>query len=138
MDARILIGCSMAALAAGCVTTAARTDPGDRVAAESETDCIRTSLITNWEPIDDRNLIVYAGSRPFHVELVPSCIGLNFATVIAFYDRRTDERICGFGMDRIIVDRTIPQSCGITAVDALTDEQAEQLKARAVVARARR
>jgi hypothetical protein len=41
-------------------------------------------------------------------------------------------------MDRIIVDRTIPESCGITAVDALTDEQAEQLKARAEVAGARR
>jgi hypothetical protein len=138
MDVRRVIGCSMAALAAGCVATAPRTDAGDRVAAESETDCIRTSLITNWEPIDERNLIVYEGRRPFHVELVPSCVGLNFATVIAFYDRRTDERICGFGMDRIIVDRTIPESCGINAVDALTEEQAEQLKARGEVARARR
>ena len=118
MDTRIGACCGAAILAAGCAATAPRTDAGDRAAAESETDCLRTSLISDWDALDQRNLIVYeSGRRPFHVELAQTCFGVDFATVIAFYDRRADERICGFGMDRVIVDRTIPESCAIAAVD---------------------
>jgi hypothetical protein len=132
MDTRIGACCGAAILAAGCAATAPRTDAGDRAAAESETDCLRTSLISDWDALDQRNLIVYeSGRRPYHVELAQTCFGVDFATVIAFYDRRADERICGFGMDRVIVDRTIPESCAIAAVDELTDEQAEALKQRA-------
>jgi hypothetical protein len=124
-------------LATGCAGTATTT-AGDRAAAEEKTACLRTSLISDWDALDDRNLIVYeSGRRPYHVELTQSCFGLDFATMIAFYDRGTDSRICGYGLDRVIVDRAIPQSCSVAAVDELTDEQAEQLKQRAESARAR-
>ncbi|HEY8520499.1 MAG TPA: DUF6491 family protein [Gammaproteobacteria bacterium] len=114
-----------AALAAGCAATGTE---GDRAAAYSETDCLWTSAITDWQPLDDRNLIVYApAGRPYHVELSRSCFDLEFADVIAFYDRSPDERICGYGMDRVIVNRTIQESCGIASVDELTEEQAEEL-----------
>jgi hypothetical protein len=124
-------------LAAGCAA-APPTSAGDRAAAESDTDCIRSALITDWEPIDDRNLIVYEGRRPYHVELAQTCFGLDFATMVAFYDRRADERICGYGFDRVIVDRTIPEACSIAGVDELTEEQAEELMRRGEAARARR
>jgi hypothetical protein len=126
------------AFAAGCAgapTTAA----GDRAAAVEKTDCLRTALISDWDALDDRNLIVYeSGRRPYHVELTQSCLGLDFATMIAFYDRGADGRVCGYGFDRLIIDRTIPESCSVAAVDELTDEQAEELKQRAEIARARR
>jgi hypothetical protein len=125
-----------ALFSAGCATPA--TTAGDRAARESDTDCIRSSLITDWRPLDERNLIVYEGRRPFHVELAQSCFGLDFATMVAFYDRSADERICGYGFDRVIVDRTIPEACSIAAVDELTEEQAEELERRAEAARARR
>lgn len=115
----------------GCAETATTGDAGDRAAAVSDNDCMRTSLITDWDALDDRNLIVYESRRPYHVEVAPTCSGLDFATLIAFYDRGADERICGFGTDRVIVDRLIPAGCSITAVDELTDEQAEELKRRA-------
>lgn len=129
----------IALLLAGCAAGPPES-AGDRAAAERDTDCIRSAAITNWEPIDDRNLIVYEGRRPFHVELAQTCFGLDFATMIAFYDRRADERICGCGFDRVIVDRTIPEACSIAGVDELTEEQAEELKRRAEAedARARR
>ena len=124
------IGVAGALAAAGCAATA--TDAGDRAAAERETDCIRTSLINDWQALDERNLIVYeSGRRPYHVELAQTCFGLDFETMIGLYDRRGDGRICGFGLDRVIVDRTIPEGCSIAAVDELTDEQAEQLELRA-------
>jgi hypothetical protein len=116
---------------AGCAAAATTDDAGDRAAAARETDCLRTSLITDWDALDDRNLIIYEGRRPYRVELSQTCFGLDFATVIAFYDRSADERICGFGMDRVIVDRTLHESCGIAAVDELTAEQAEELQGRA-------
>jgi hypothetical protein len=71
------------------------------------------------------------GRRPYHVQLAQACFGLDFETMIGFYDRCGDGRICGFGLDRVIVDRTIAEGCSIAAVDELTDEQAEQLKLRA-------
>jgi hypothetical protein len=127
----------LAAPLAGCASAATTPDAGDRAAAVRETDCMRTSLISDWDALDERNLVVYEGRRPFHVELTQTCFGVDFANMIAFYDRGVDERICGFGRDRVIVDRTIPEGCGIAAVDELTDQQAEDLKLRAEETRAR-
>jgi len=126
------------ALAAGCAG-APTTTTGNRAAAIGKSDCLRISLIRDWDAIDDRNLIVYElGRRPYRVELTQACFGLDFATMIAFYDRGADGRICGYGLDRLIVDRTIPENCSVAAVDELTEEQAEELKQRAEIARARR
>jgi hypothetical protein len=125
-------------IVAGCAGTPPTT-AGDRAAAVEKTDCVRTSLVSDWDALDERNLLVYeSGRRPYHVELSQSCFGLDFATMIAFYDRSGDGRICGYGFDRLVVDRTIPENCSVAAVDELTDEQAEELKQRAEAARARR
>ena len=126
------------ALAVGCAGTSSTT-AGDRAAAPAKNDCVRTSLVSDWDSLDERNLIVYeSGRRPYHVELTSACFGLDFSTMVAFYDRGNDGRICGYGLDRVIVDRTIPASCSVAAVDELTDEQAEELKQRAETARSRR
>jgi hypothetical protein len=124
--------------AAGCTSTGTSPTRADRAAAPQRNDCLRTALVRDWDALDDRNLIVYEGRRPFHVELTPSCFGLDFETMIGLYDRGGDGRICGFGLDRVITDRTIPEDCSVTAVDELTEEQAEELKQRAELARSRR
>ena len=119
---------------AGCAAAATGGDAGDRAAAVREADCMRPSQITDWTALDDRNLVVYEGRRPYHVELERTCAGLDFATLIAFYDRGAggaDERICGYGKDRVVVDRLIPEACGIAAVDELTALQAADLERRA-------
>jgi Family of unknown function (DUF6491) len=130
MRSELIVIASTTLAVLGC-STAPTTDADDRAAAERETDCVRTSLIRDWEALDERNLIVYEGRRPYHVELAQTCFGLDFETMIGLYDRRGDGRICGFGLDRVIVDRAIPEDCSIAAVDELTDEQAEELKRRA-------
>ena len=119
MNVRSLLALLAVSIGVGCAGTPAASTAGDRAAAERETDCLRTSLVTDWDALDERNLIVYeSGRRPYHVELAQACFGLDFANVIAFYDRSNDERICGYGLDRLIVDRTIPESCSVAAVDA--------------------
>lgn len=138
MTSRPLLIYIAAALAAGCAGAPATT-AGDRAAAPEETDCLRTSLIRDWDVLDERNLIVYESNRPYRVELTQTCFGLDFAQMIGFYDRSADGRICGYGRDRLVVDRTaIPQDCSVAAVDELTEEQAEDLKQRAARSRARR
>lgn len=118
------------AMLAGCAATAPASRD-ERVAAASESDCLRLASISDWDALDDRNLIVNTGpNRAFHVELAQSCLGLEFETVIAFYDRGGDERICGFGMDRVVVDRSLPETCWISSVDELTEDQAEELALR--------
>ena len=73
--------------AAGCAGTPTE-DAGDRAAAASDSDCIRTSLIRDWEALDDRNLIVYeSGERPYHVELAQTCFGLDSETMIGVTPR---------------------------------------------------
>ena len=121
----------LAAPLGGCAETATTDDGQDRAAQVRDTDCLRTALITDWDALDERNLIVYESRRPYHVELARTCTGLDFATLVGFYDRGGDERICGYGLDRVIVDRLIPEGCTVTAVDELTDEQAADLKRRA-------
>jgi hypothetical protein len=126
MPIRSVTTAAMIAALAGC----AMTNPASRdqrVAATEENDCVWVRSINDWQPLDDRNLIVDAASRQYHVELAQSCFGLEFETLIAFVDRGADDRICGFGMDRVVVDRTIPETCWITAVDELTEDQAEDL-----------
>lgn len=130
MITKALTLAAVAAVMAGCAATGVQSRD-DRVARTEETDCLWVRTITDWQALDDRNLLVFAGrSQPYHVELAQSCFGLEFEDVIAFYDRGGDERICGFGMDRVIVNRTVPEACGIVAVDALTEDQAEELTRR--------
>jgi hypothetical protein len=40
--------------------------------------------------------------------------------------------------ERVIVDRAVPESCSVAAVDELTDEQADELKQRSETTRTRR
>jgi hypothetical protein len=130
MDIRIALLVGIAVTLAACAGTAPRSRD-EQVAAQEETDCLWTGTITDWKALDDRNLLVRAsGDRGYHIELAQSCFDLEFADVIAFHDRGRDERICGFGMDRVIVDRAIPETCGIVAVDEVTEDQAEELLAR--------
>lgn len=131
MRSHVILAGMGALFVVGCAGTPPQ-EAGDRAAAERQTDCIRPSLVRDWDALDDRNLIVYeSGRRAFHVELAQSCFGLDFDTMIGLYDRRGDGRICGFGLDRVVVDSAIPEGCSIAAVDELTEEQAEELKRRA-------
>jgi hypothetical protein len=127
---RSIVAAAVVAALAGCAANPPASRE-ERVAAAEENDCIWLRTISDWQALDDRNLIVEgAGRQQYHVELAQTCSGLRFETVLAFYDRTGDERICGFGMDRVIVDNTLPETCWISAVDALTEDQAEELTLR--------
>lgn len=92
-------------------------------------ECIYQRSIYDWKALDRYNLLVWAPSRnhPYHVELDNACFELRWANTIAFYSRGFDDRICGFGGDKIIVGGRFPEHCSIGAIHKLTPDSAQEL-----------
>ncbi|MET0657435.1 MAG: DUF6491 family protein, partial [Steroidobacteraceae bacterium] len=66
--------------------------------------CTWFRTIDDWRRLDDRNLIVWASRHEvYRVELTMPLMDLNTADAIGFIDRNHDGRLCGFGMDEIVV-----------------------------------
>lgn len=77
-------------------------------------DCFFARSVREWEPLDDRNLIVYAsGRRPYHVRLTSPVFGLTSRPGIHFAD--DDGRICPFGGDAVVAGSGISSGIGDSA-----------------------
>ena len=84
---------------------------GQAQAAESESTkqvdtnaCTWFTSIDNWQRLDDRHLIVWgSGNDAYLVELSLPLFDLDTAPSIAFVDHNHDGRVCGFGMDEIVI-----------------------------------
>jgi hypothetical protein len=69
--------------------------------------CAWFNSIDDWHELDDRNLIVWVSKTEFyHLELSAPLIDLGTAESIAFVDHNHDGRVCGFGMDEIVLPRS--------------------------------
>jgi hypothetical protein len=110
---------ALVALTTGCAATGA----APNAASTTYNDCIFARTLSDWRPLDNRNLILFGnGRRPYLVELVQPVPDLNFDVAIGVYDR--DGSICPFGGDAIIVrGGGIPQSVSIRSMRRLTDEE---------------
>ena len=76
-------------------------------------DCFFAVSLSDWRPLDNSNLILFAtGRRPYHVELMRPAMSLSSNVEIGVYDR--DGRICPFGGDAIIVDSIMPERITIS------------------------
>lgn len=66
--------------------------------------CAWIRSIDDWRRLDDRNLVVWVSRREvYHVELSMPLFDLNGAATIGFIDHNRDGRLCGFGMDQVVV-----------------------------------
>lgn len=66
--------------------------------------CTWISSIDDWRRLDDRNLIVWVSrTEVYHVELTMPLLDLGTASSIGFVDHNRDGRLCGFGMDEVVV-----------------------------------
>lgn len=107
-----------------CVGTGA----ASRGSTPTYNDCIFASTLSDWRPLDNQNLILFAnGRRPFLVELFQPAPELNFNEMIGVYDR--DGRICPYGGDAIVLRGGIPQSVSIRSIRRLTDAQLDAVYA---------
>jgi hypothetical protein len=90
---------------APAVVLSADAEPDAAAPRQSDTNaCTWFSSIDDWQRLDDSNLIVWVpGSEAYHVELSMPLFDLHSADAIAFIDHNRDGRLCGFGMDQVVV-----------------------------------
>ena len=99
---------------------------GDDVGESSyRGDCIHKPSIRGYTVLDERNLIIDAGRRSYHLVLQRRAWGLNRSWGIAF-DSATS-RVCA-GFDEVVFDRREDGgSIRIETIRALTPEEEEHL-----------
>jgi Family of unknown function (DUF6491) len=71
----------------------------------SKNECVFTRSIYDFKALDRNKLVIWAPSRSkaYLVELASPLPELKFANRLALVDRNHDGRLCGYGMDRIVV-----------------------------------
>ena len=107
-----------------CASTSGSGRTGE--AFESYNDCFFARSVTDWRPLDNRNLIVFAGARrAYHVQLSMLSMSLRYQDQIAFTDR--DGRICPYGGDSIVVNGALRDRISIASIRRLTESQLTDL-----------
>ena len=103
----------------------AGTPGGDSGASSHRGDCIHRPSIRGYTVLDERNLIVDAGRRSYHLVLQRRAWGLNSSWGIAF-DSATS-RVCA-GFDKVVFGGHLDgDSIRIETIRALTPEEEEHL-----------
>jgi hypothetical protein len=96
--------------------------------------CIFTVNLNDWTVIDNSTLIVYAPLRkdPYLVKLFEPIYDLQFHESLGFEDIEHNGQLCKD--DYVVARGEIPRRTPITAVRALTPDQAKQIIAAAKAA----
>lgn len=94
--------------------------------------CAWSSSIDDWRELDNRNLIVWVSKKEYyHVELSMPLVDLGSSDSLAFVDHNHDGRVCGFGMDAVVVPRsTAFGKASIIGMTRLDEVGLEQLAAK--------
>ena len=93
---------------------------------KSASDCISESLVSGFNALDDRHLLLYgSGSRRvFLVEIAPACFDLKYRNTLAVVDGDNNAQICGFGRDLIGFEQLgRVESCRIMGMEELSEER---------------
>lgn len=97
------------------------------VRGSARTNCFRIDQIRNFEVLDPRNMLVFAGRRnAYHLELFSSCVNLEKAEGLAFSGHA--DRICGAAGDSVSRrdmfgrEDTFDYECKIRKVRRLDEE----------------
>lgn len=118
LSAMASVGCA----AAGAPSTHAPAPPLPGTEA-----CIFTVNLNDWTVLDDSTLIVYAPMRkdPYLVKLFEPIYDLQFRESLGFEDIEHNGQLCKD--DYVVARGDIPRRTPITAVRALTPDQAKRL-----------
>ena len=120
---RMLVTAAAAVIASGCASN----QPGSGTPAFlTYDDCFFARAMTDWRPLDNRNLVVFTGARrAYHIQLATPSRGLRFDDTLAFTDR--DGRICPFGGDAVVINGLMPDRIPIASIRRLDEGQLEDL-----------
>lgn len=122
-------------LLAGCtssdsmVQTRSKPAPDPHV-LKSTSDCISRSLVSGFQALDERHLLLYGSGqrRAYLVEISPSCFDLKFRNSLAAIDGDNNGQICGFSRDTIAFEQFGRlEHCRIMGMEELNDERRIEL-----------
>jgi len=122
----------VAATTGGCAQLSDGSSASNRSGSLS-TDCIMSRSVRDYETLDDQNLVIYGtGSSAYHVVLTTRSINLGSEYEIGVLDAAlggvTDDRICPYGGDAIIIDGPIVERIRILSIERLDPAALEALK----------
>lgn len=92
--------------------------------------CLFARTISNFEVLDDNNLILWAPNRrsPYKMELMGGCFNLKLANAIAF---NTQGMLCGYAGERLIYeDMGRKMTCAVISVSQLSVQEMNALLVR--------
>lgn len=93
--------------------------------------CVFFRTVHDYRALDKNRLVVWAPGRrsAYLVEVGMPLTDLTWANQLAFVDSNHDGRLCGYGMDRIVVgDTSFPQWSTITSMKPLDEPALAQLE----------
>lgn len=121
---RMLVTIATAAVASGCGSMGSAA--GGSPAFLTYDDCFFARAMSDWRPLDNRNLVVFTGARrAYHLQLASPSRGLRFDDTLAFTDR--DGRICPFGGDAVVINGLMPDRIPIASIRRMDEGQLEDL-----------
>jgi hypothetical protein len=111
----------------GCAATGTASKHAPPAPLPGTETCIFTVNLYDWTVLDDSTLIVYAPQRkdPYLVKLFAPIVDLQFRQALGFEDVEHNGQLCKD--DYVVTRGDIPTRTPITAVRALTPEQAKQM-----------
>jgi Family of unknown function (DUF6491) len=118
----IFVAALGAASLAGVSAQAAATHAGNA--------CVFSHSIQGFRALDRNKLVIWAPGRrtAYLVELSMPFGDLKFANQIAVIDRDHNGQLCGYGMDRIVVDAGLREASTVMGVTRLDDAGLEALE----------
>lgn len=123
MNTRMLI-LMLGLLSAEYVTAAPAPDAPNTSSKTDTNACVFFSTVYDWKALDRSHLVIWApgGKNPYLVTTSFPLTQLQFADRLGFVDGNNDGRLCGFGMDKIVVpDAAFTEQASIASMSPLDD-----------------
>jgi len=120
---------AVAAALSACASAAAKPQAAVRGAA-SRAVCIDVETLSDWQPVDDQQLLLWApGDRRSHLlTLASPIVGMLFAEELDVVDGDLDGLICAHGEDEILVEDRPGGSASIAAIEYLSEKRTAELR----------
>jgi len=103
-----------------------RQKPKPALKLKRTSDCISNSLISGFQALDNRHIILFGSGRrmAYLVEISPACFDVAYQNTLATVDGDNNGQICGYGRDSIVYEQLGRlESCRVMGMEQLSEER---------------
>jgi hypothetical protein len=116
----------LAACAASDSMVQTRHKPKESYKLERTSDCISKSLVSGFQALDDRHILLYGSGRrkTYLIEIAPACFDIARQYTLGTVDGDNNGQICGFGRDSIVYEQMgRVETCRVLGMEELSEER---------------